>query len=230
MFAMGFIKFILKAVIGTVIAVVTIVVIIGVIAGNAGSKPVAAATVAATSTPAPIAATSAPAPTPKPVDAPAAPAPTEAPAATGPADIGDTVTNGNWQLTLNKVEQADVLGKTAYSAGKAAQGKYVIVTVTAKNLDKATSTISDHDFTIKSPDGVNIRLPRTARAQPCSTRTRPLQRSSGSASRSSPDCRQLSASSSMSILPRRTTTWPSTRQPGRSTSEWLLTHTQSSWL
>lgn len=160
---MGFIKFVLKAVVGTVIAVTVIGVIIGVIAANSGSKPVAAATVAATSTQAPKLSTDT-----APAAAPAAPAATSTPAPKptstpaqapelAPADIGDTVTNGNWQLTLTKVEQADVLGKSSYSAGKPAQGKYVIVTVTAKNLDKATSTISDHDFVIKSPDGVKYQ-------------------------------------------------------------------------
>jgi hypothetical protein len=87
------------------------------------------------------------------------PKPTEQPrpAPAAPAEIGETVVNGNWELTASKVTFADVLGKSSFSEGKPAQGKYVIVTLDAKNLHKETSSLNSSDFFMQSPDGIKFK-------------------------------------------------------------------------
>jgi hypothetical protein len=140
-------------------ALVVLLVVVSAVVGH--SSP-------STSTPAaqPAAAKSDPAPAAQPAAAKTDPAPAAQPAKTEPAKpeppklahVGDSATNGNWQITLNKVETSDVLGQTKYTEGKTAQGKFVVATMTAKNLDKKTSDLNSWDFQMVDPDGVKYRV------------------------------------------------------------------------
>jgi len=131
-----------------------------VIAGIAGSGRSGTSSTGNTSAQAPAStATAAPAAAAKPTStsAPAAtatPAPTATPVAL--PKVGDTVSKGGWAIGLTDMKTASVLGQSQFSKGTKAQGIFVVLTVSAKNLQNQTSTLNTWDFTMKSPDGAKF--------------------------------------------------------------------------
>ena len=69
--------------------------------------------------------------------------------------VGDTLTHGDWAVTLNSMKTADTLGDTGFQ--KKAQGTYVVLTVTLKNVSKETTIINGSDFTLTTKDGTKYK-------------------------------------------------------------------------
>lgn len=99
-----------------------------------------------------------PAPTAKPNQAPTA---KPAPAATSKPEptavptlpsVGNKVAAGNWEIELLGVDGAARLGT------KAAQGQFLIITVSAKNLHRETSQLNTNDFQISSGTGTRYSV------------------------------------------------------------------------
>jgi hypothetical protein len=60
--------------------------------------------------------------------------------------VGGEAQSGGWKIGLQKMDTASQLGQSKYSKGTAAQGKFVVLTVSATNLQKQTSVLNDWDF------------------------------------------------------------------------------------
>lgn len=65
-------------------------------------------------------------------------------AATSLPTVGQTASKGNWSITLDRVERPSVIG----SATTPAQGQYLVVYVTAKNIGRQSYPLNSFDFSI----------------------------------------------------------------------------------
>jgi len=68
--------------------------------------------------------------------------------------IGETETTGDWAITLDSVDTAKSLGSDITK--KDAQGEFVVVAVTAKNVSKQTTVLNGSDFIMKTADGTTF--------------------------------------------------------------------------
>jgi hypothetical protein len=68
--------------------------------------------------------------------------------------VGGEAQSGGWKIGLQKMDTASQLGQTKYTKGTAAQGEFVVLTVSATNLQKQTSTLNSWDFVLKTADGI----------------------------------------------------------------------------
>ena len=142
---MGFIGKIAKL-IGFIVLAFIAIAVVGGIAGS-GSKSNTATTTTQQS------ATSASAP----AQASQTKAAQAAPTAAALPTVGSEAQSGGWKIAFQKMDTESVLGRTQFSKGTPAQGKFVVLTLAATNLQKQTSNLNSWDFVLKSADGVTYK-------------------------------------------------------------------------
>jgi hypothetical protein len=93
--------------------------------------------------------------------APVKPQATVAPQPTATAvtlpTVGGQASKGGWAIGINDMRAVSKLGETQFSKGTTAQGLYVLLTMTAKNLQQKTSNLNTWDFVMKTPGGVEFK-------------------------------------------------------------------------
>lgn len=75
-----------------------------------------------------------------------------APTATPPPKVGDTITSGNWEYIVTKVEKAKSL-ESGFGPAQA-KGEFLVVYLTLKNIGKENFSINTFDFEAVDKDGV----------------------------------------------------------------------------
>lgn len=95
----------------------------------------------------------------KPVDKPvAAPKPTEPPKPTETPKplpkVGETITAGNWEYTVEKLEKAKTLTWSQFGNKTDAKGTWLVVYMTLKNVGKENFSINTWDFELNDATGI----------------------------------------------------------------------------
>lgn len=82
--------------------------------------------------------------------------PTFTPSASGMAKIGDTVTVGSWEVTVEKIERSGNLDWSGRGATAVPKGVYALVFATVKNVSNKTDSVKSFDYKLLDSTGAEF--------------------------------------------------------------------------